>query len=258
MLKEIFNKEWICNFLREEDEIANLNILGVIDHVDKGIFNNPKDQLKMYVDDEENPKGVLVVEHEYWHYIYAKNQQFLDHLKTHYFSRDKAYGFAAVDDEVYQYFKEAYTLEWDEFCHLLYVDPKKFQPITPSIDITSGTEADVKLVNDLYTFKEEGSDDFIRDNLKHRPSSFYRIDGEPVSWVMVHRDDSIGIMYTKKEYRGKGIAYELSMDLVHKIIQRNKIPYIHVHLDNKASLALASKIGFVSYKKIVWFGIKPA
>ena len=95
----------------------------------------------------------------------------------------------------------------------------------------------------------------IKDNLQNRPSSVYRIDGEAVAWVLVHRDNSIGIMYTKEEYRGKNIAYELSMNLLKEIIKRNQIPYIHIGIGNEASFRLARKCGFRRYKQIFWFGI---
>jgi predicted GNAT family acetyltransferase len=96
---------------------------------------------------------------------------------------------------------------------------------------------------------------YIKDNLINRPSSFYRVDNEPVAWVMLHRDNSVGIMYTKEAYRGKGLAYQLSMDILDQVISSNNIPFIHINIGNDASYNLAAKCGFKRYKEVFWFGI---
>lgn len=252
---EVFDKEKVISFLKE-DEIANLNIIGAIKNIGMGIFNNPLDRLRMYVDNEDNPNGVVVQEHQYWFYVYARNDAFIYHIKKTFFSKLSSYGFDAVDKRVYDILLEDNHMAWDEVCSLLYLDPNEFEPVEPTIDLTDGHESDARLIDDHYTYKEEGSYDFIRDNLKNRPSSVYRVDGQPVAWVLLHRDNSMGIMYTQKAYRGQNIAYELSMDIIQKVIKKGDIPFIHIGLGNEASFALAKKCGFKRYKEIYWFGVK--
>ncbi len=82
------------------------------------------------------------------------------------------------------------------------------------------------------------------------------MNGEAVAWVLLHRDNSMGIMYTKKEFRGKNIAYQLSTDIIKKVIAKGQIPFIHIGTENTASFKLASKCGFIRCKEIYWFGVK--
>ena len=253
---EVFDKKTIITFLREEDEIANLNMIGAIENIDQGIFDNPNDRLRMYVDNVTSPNGVVVQEHEYWFYVYAKNDEFIYYIKNNFFNQFDEYGFDAVDKKVYDILLDGEPMDWDEVCELLYYDPKSHKVYESKLELTDGTIDDARLVDDYYTFKDETSFEFIQDNLRHRPSSFYRVDGEAVAWVMMHRDNSMGIMYTKKEYRGKNIAYELSMDLLNKLVEKNQIPFIHIGVENNASFKLANKCGFKKYKTIYWFGIK--
>lgn len=253
---EVFDKKQMIEFLRTEDEIANLNMIGAIENIKGDIFNNPKDQLRMFVDNIEAPNGAIVQEYSYWYYVYAKNEAFIYYIKEHFFKDKLSYGFDAVDRRVYDILKEGETLEWEEICELLYVIPSEFKAHAGEYTITDGTTADAEIINDHYTFKDEITYDFILDNLRHRPSSVYRVDGEPVAWVLLHRDNSMGIMYTKKAYRGKNIAFELSMDIISKVIQKGQIPFIHIGIENQPSFILAKKCGFKPYKTIYWFGIK--
>ncbi|MCH4888635.1 GNAT family N-acetyltransferase [Acidaminobacter sp. JC074] len=253
---EVFDKEWVIDFLRKEDEISNLNMIGAIQNIEYGIYNNPNDRLRMYVDDLASPRGVILREHDYWYYVYAKDDDFIYHVKENFFNELDEFGFNAVDKRVYDILLEGEDLDWDEVCELLYYDPKGHRPYKSNLELTDGCVGDAVTVDDHYTYKDETSYDFIYDDLKNRPSSFYRVDGEAVSWVMLHRDNSMGIMYTKEAYRGKNIAFELSMDLIGKLINKNQIPFIHIEVSNKPSFKLADKCGFKRYKTIYWFGIK--
>ncbi len=250
------DKEFIIDYLRKEDEIANLNIIGVINNLKKSLFNNPADELEIFVDNLEKPNYVMVREHEYWHYIYSRDDKYIEILKEEYFIEKKEYGFSAVDPKTFKLISEGREVEWKEECKLLYLDKENFKSNESSLDICSCTLEDAEEINDLYTFKDEISIEFIKDNISNRPSSMYKENNKLVSWVLVHRDNSIGIMYTKKEHRGKGLAYELSMDLLEKIINKDQIPYIHIGIENEASFKLAAKCGFKGYKNIIWFGIK--
>lgn len=247
------NKEYIIEYLKKEDEIANLNIIGALQNINKTIFNNSEDDLEIYVDQLNSPNWIIVKEYSYWHYIYVKNYDYVHYLKKEYFDKLSEYGVDACDEKVYEILSNDRKLDWIENCILLYVDDEV--NYINKIQIESGMISDAKEINDYYTFKDECSLEFIKDNLKNRPSSVYRINGILIAWVLLHRDDSIGIMYTKKEYRGQNIAYELSMNVLKKVIKSGRIPFIHVAKENEHSLLLAKKCGFKIKKLVIWFGI---
>lgn len=246
----------IISFLKSEDEIANLNIIGAIENLKDQVFKDPKYKLEIFVDDEESPNGVVVREHEYWYYIYAKNDAFILQAKTELFDAVDEYGVDATDEHVYKLLIENRNKEWEEPCELLFMDKDKFFMPTPQIEIGDGCVDDAELINSHYTYKDEFSLYFIEECLRNRPSSVYRENGVAVGWVLIHRDDSIGIMYIKESHRKKGIAYELSMDIANKVIKSGKIPFIHIGMENEASFKLARKCGYTKEKTIFWFGVK--
>ncbi len=254
-MNRCYDKELIINFLTEEDEISNLNIIAIIKNFDGALFKSSIEELEIYVDDIKNPNCVVVKEYDYWHYIYARNEKYLDLLKRDYFDKNLNFGVSGSDEKVFKKLKEGRNIEWEEHCILLWLDKDEFKLNESELDITDAIVEDAKIIDDYYTFKDETSYEFIKDDIKNRPSSVHKINGDLVSWVLIHRDNSIGIMYTKEEYRGKNLAYELSMDLLNKVIVKNQIPYIHIGVENDASFRLAEKCGFKKYKPIFWFGI---
>jgi len=78
----------------------------------------------------------------------------------------------------------------------------------------------------------------------------------PKGIVVDNGDNSLGIMYTKKEHRRMGYAEDVTIDLAAKHIAQGKIPFLHIIERNNMSPGLAKKCGFVECGKVVWFGIK--
>lgn len=255
---EVKNKKRIIDYLREEEPIANLNLIGAIENIDGTLFDNASDAVAILVDNLEEPTGVIVREHEYWHYVYHKEEAFLETAYNDYFSTLGEYGFDATDMTVYEFFKSKGELEWDEPCYLYYVNPSDYIHHESTLFIDEVTLSDAEEIDDLYTFKDEYSRVFIEDNIKNRPTCCYREEGVLAAWVLMHRDNSMGIMYTKKEFRKRNLAYELSTALIDKVIEKGQIPYIHIGIENEASQKLASKCGFIRYKPVMWFGMKGA
>lgn len=249
------DKAGIIKFLKALEDVSYLSMIGVLENVDGSIFGNEKDQIAIFLDRAEDPNYIVVREHEYWHHIYYKNTDAIKMAKRDYFDHLETYGFDATDEEVFNYFKGSATLEWEEPCYLMVLEPEGFNYVKPLVDLDVCTGEDAPLIDSYYTFKDEYSVNFIRDNIANRPSSMYRVGGEPASWVMVHRDNSIGIMFTREEYRGQKLAYQLSMDIIKKIVDQGGIPFIHVGIDNKVSYSLSEKCGFKAAKTIYWFGV---
>ena len=49
--------------------------------------------------------------------------------------------------------------------------------------------------------------------LENVPDAEVYVDGDIASWVLMHNDNSMGIMYTKEEYRGRGMKKKLPLTL---------------------------------------------
>lgn len=243
MLKETKYNDNLKRLL-EEDRIYNLNIIGIIE--------NSKDR-KIYVDDENKPSGVLVND-GYFNYMYTNNDSFLDTVIKEIFQRKGEYGFSAVKPDIAKKIKEKYEVKWHNPCVLYYHD-QDIDIDCIKTDVRRLEPEDAKEVDKYYTYRDENSIYDIKHSIENRETSCIYKDGELASWLLIHDDNSLGPMYTKKEYRKEGYAVDVTLDLVNKIRNLGKIPFLHIVEDNVASHRLAKKCGFKPYNKCEWFGV---
>lgn len=237
----------IENFLNT-DRVMNLNIFGIIENVP---------EIEIYVDDEENPKGVFVMRiGDYFNYIYSKDDNFIDEVMNQFFrDKDGFYGFSGVEASIAEMIQKKSQLTWETKSTTYYLPDGKLNSnplknIVQSIDIK-----DAEIVDKYYTYRNEGSLETIKRDISRRPSSAVYVDGEPVSWALIHDDGTMGIMYTREEYRGKGYALDVSIDLASKVIKGGRTPFLHIVKENNMSPGLARKCGLEMYGYNTWFGI---
>lgn len=243
MLLKVEMSKAIRNFL-ETDLIYNLNILGVIDNVPT---------IELYVDNEEDPKGVLVRK-DYFHYIYTEDDSFLDEtLET--FFKDGFYGFSGVKRSIAEKIRSRFNVSWESPCSLYYLPKENLELNLIKNPVSSINIEDAETVDKYYTYRHPGSLEIIKNDIRKRPSSAVYVDRELVCWVLIHDDDSMGIMYTKEGHRKKGYAVDVSIDLAEKVINRGKIPFLQIVEGNNLSPGLATKCGFIPHGNSDWFGI---
>lgn len=243
MLVKVKMNKAIRDFL-ESDLIYNLNVLGVID-------NTP--DAEIYVDDERAPKGVMVRK-DYFNYIYSEDDKFIDEMLESHFV-EGFFGFSGLKKSIADKIRNRFMNSWESKCTLYYLpegalDLSLIKTPVRDIDIK-----DAEVVDKHYTYRSPWSIHEIRENITNRPSSAVYVDGDIACWVLIHKDDSMGIMYTKEEHRQKGYAVDVTIDLAEKIIKRGKIPYLQIVEGNSMSPGLANKCGFIPHGKCEWFGI---
>ncbi|MFL0247721.1 GNAT family N-acetyltransferase [Candidatus Clostridium stratigraminis] len=239
------NSKAIVDFLKK-DLLINLNIMGIIE-------NEPK--AKIFVDNVENPKGI-VVDNGYFHYIYSKEDNFLEKIMES-FNKDGYYGFSAIEKSIADKIKDRYkVIDWDNPCTLYYLPKENLNLESIKNEVRTIDVKDAETINGFYEFQGPDSLEEIRKDILERPSSGVYKNGELVSWAVTHDDNSLGIMYTKKEHRRMGYAEDVTVDLAAKHILQGKIPFLHIIERNNMSPGLAKKCGFEECGKVVWFGIK--
>lgn len=234
----------IYEFLNK-NKIINLNLIGFLENVPDA---------EVYVDNETHPTGV-VARKGYFSSLYTENDAFLNEvLDTLY--KDGFYGFRAIYRPIAEKIRSTFLVNWESLNALYYLKTKEVDlskiknPIKP-IDIK-----DAEIINHYYTYKDEISLEKIKDDIENRPSSAIYVDGDIASWVLIHNDNSMGIMYTKEEYRGRGYAEEVTIDLVNKILKSGHVPFLTIVDGNNMSPGLANKCGFVHEGVYTdWFGI---
>jgi len=242
-LIQVKKTDEILEFLNQ-NRLINLNIIGKIE-------NNS--ELPIFTDDSSNPTGVLV-KSGYMHFLYTENDSFIDAvLEEH--MQEGFFGFAGLEESIAHKIKARYVEHWCNPCTIYVYTQPSVELMNGDYDVRAVAYADAAIVDKYYEFRNERSIKAIQSDIKNRPSSAVYIDGEPVCWVLVHEDNSMGIMYTREEYRRKGLAEVVSRDLVQRIIAKGGTPYLQIIGRNTKSPGLAKKCGFTVAGRCEWFGI---
>lgn len=236
--------EGVRRFLAEH-RIPTLNIAGILEH---------EPQLEVFVDREADPGGLLVKGPWFW-YVHSEEEAFLEAVLAEMRRKETFYQFSGVWRPVARWFQERIPLVWHAPCDL-YLLPEGAQ-VPPRADsqAVSARLEDAGIIDEHYAYRHAGSLEKIRKCIQHRPSSAIYVDDQPVCWLLVHEDESMGIMYTLEEHRRKGYALDVSLDLVAKQLRTGKTPYLQIRDDNEMSPGLALKCGFQPVGQCDWFGV---
>ncbi len=127
---------------------------------------------------------------------------------------------------------------------------KEHTPLKGICDIVPLEESDIPIVLKNY---HDGSDEYIRRNMKDGTIFKAVIDGKTAGFIGLHSDGSTGMLTVLPEYRRRGIALELESFMQNFEIDKGWIPYGQVYFDNEASIQLQAKIGMtISDGYISW------
>lgn len=78
-------------------------------------------------------------------------------------------------------------------------------------------------------------------------------DDQCLGFAGLHEEGAIGMLTVLPEYRRQGVATALVLELVRRLLERQRVPYTHVHINNEVSMALQEKLGFVRAEKpVTW------
>lgn len=234
----------ILDDLIAQDKIAHLNTIGVMEL---------RDDYSLFVDNLDRPQGYLIRRDE-WNIIYYSSPQVENEVIK--MAVEKPRKFSGVHRRFYEKIKGEREIDFHEYCYLYYLLPDDFKYQEPDREVDYLTKNDAEVVDRYYTYQSEDdtSLDYIKKAIQERPSAVVR-DGEgtPKSWAILRDDGSMGIAYTREEYRRQGLAEAVNMELLKRTINFGLIPYVHIVKDNRASLALADELGFTRYGEVVWF-----
>ncbi|NBG86913.1 GNAT family N-acetyltransferase [Isachenkonia alkalipeptolytica] len=235
----------------EKYKMENINVIGRI--------RNSEDKT-LFIDEKEKPRGFILQDGE-WHALFSPNKEVLHKMLQDFEFPEKA-NFCGIPldtaKEVLNHLP-GYEEDWEEPCYLYYLPKERHEAYLRNHpeNLDSIQEKDLDIVDRFYTYRHEGSKEYLRECIANRPSSMIRDEeGNPISWALVREDHSMGVMYTLKEHRKKGLARKVSIDLIKKVIETDKTPYVHIVETNTASCNLASDLGMVPWGRVLWFGMK--
>lgn len=234
------------------EKLINIDKIGTLNAVNTMKYEKEWD---IYVDNKVNPKG-FVVNSRMWNIPFGEDDDvIISMLKGLDYSKEQ--NFAGVLKKYYDMVKDMKDIAWEEHCYLYYLDKENLDLDNINHEVGSLDVQHVETLDKYYTYKDDESYNYIKECIETRPSSaVFNEKGEPISWCVLREDGTMGIMYTKKEHRGKGLAISVSVDLAKKVIDNGGVPYVHIVTDNNPSINLAETLGFKKYGEIVWFGVK--
>lgn len=236
------DKEMIVNNLRL-DLKKNINLLNFIAY-------NPIDLVAEY-----NGRYIIRgLSDDYWVYNTAKTPtEFLELLRN------------TPDDKcfVVQSSWEVEVLkQWGNKIDFILPCKKLFIPdsiVLPTISkhITTklkATDSDYLYANSKYS--DISNTQYILDRIEKDTSSCIYDDDKIVGWCMTHDDGSIGFLNVLESHWRKGMAQSLMIDMINKIRNQGKLPFVHVEESNIPSMSLMKRLGFIEYGDIYWIKFK--
>ena len=244
MMQQIALNAPVLAFL-ERNRIATLNLAGIL-------RNEP--DWALFVDDAEHPLGVLVKGPWFW-YVHSEDEAFLEALFREVDQNAGFHRFSGVWRPLAERIKARYPLVWDAPCDLYHLPPENHRPELAQRAARAVDLRDAEIIDEHYAYRHSGSLENIRSCIRDRNSSAIYVDGQPVCWLLVHEDDSLGIMYTLEEHRRRGYAVDVTVDLVTKQLAAGRTPFLQIRDDNGLSPGLARKCGFERHGSCDWFGI---
>lgn len=238
----------IIETLLEENRVANLNTLGRIRN-DRNV--------DVYVDNACNPNGFIAIDAWYVS-VYSKDRNLITEMINS-ISLPDYVQFCGLPISIASAIKKSikgYKLKWEFECNLYYLPKEKNKEILGVAELGSLTSSNFSFISENYGYYEKETEDYLLDCIVNRPSSvIFDKKNTPISWALVREDGSLGILNTVKEHRGKGLAQKVTVDLMQKMVEKGETPYMHVALDNHASIKSALKSGLVYWDKILWFAM---
>jgi len=241
------------SYILDKYSVENINVACRIENAD---------EWNLYVDDIKNAEQFVfnaIYGDEDWYAVFSAENDLKSTLKN--FRFPDTVGFCGLPMKLAKKVIDAldnYEVEWEEHCCLYYIPEEKydyFKSLDFSLDSLKNTDLDI--VNEYYTYKGEGSYDYLRNCIEKNPSSVIRDEkGYPISWAMMREDGSLGVLYTLKEHRKKGYALTITNDLIKKVIDSGFQPYAHIVVENTPSRNMSEKAGFDYWGDVLWFGMK--
>lgn len=211
------------------------------------IANSADGSIDIYADDN----GSLACVVAEGCYIATTSEQFVSEVLDVLPSR---IDFCAVSNFVVEYLSSRYALEWATPCYMYSYNGKPYDnSALDGLDIRPLTAEHWQLVSDGTPYKPDKSR--VVDDIVNRISSAIYVNNQPVSWCVLHRDNSLGMLYTLPEYRGRGYGVKMVIAQCIKLLDMGQIPYSCVIKGNKVAENITDKYNVDYVCDVTWCGI---
>lgn len=105
----------------------------------------------------------------------------------------------------------------------------------------------------LSTYSHKENEEYVRSRVKAGVIYGAFIKDIPVGFIGSHAEGSMGMLEILKEYRRRGIAFDLEAFMVNLFLEHGHTPYSQIVVGNEASVELHKKMNFTfSDKRVYW------
>ncbi|HPE28833.1 MAG TPA: GNAT family N-acetyltransferase [Candidatus Mcinerneyibacteriales bacterium] len=184
-----------------------------------------------------------------WAYIFSASSQELSSLLPEIMG--ETLYFAAVEEWVIALLKKKRRVEWalktDRFLF-----PEKGRVEAPELPVDHLRREDAETIFAESGYQAYTDVSYIRERILSGPAVCIRKGGELAAWAMTHDDGALGLLQVRPSWRREHLAENLVRYLVREKQRRKEPLFLNIEPGNKASQALALKIGFRKEKVIFW------
>lgn len=227
-----------------KDKIRNCNIINFIEQY-------PIERIEIM------GTSVLVrgMSDEIWNYISSENEDEFKKLIEKQKDQDTDTHFAVIEDWMLPYLKRSRTLVWQLSSIKLVFTHDVALPVNKH-NVTELKPEEAQYLYNHYGYQKYTSVEYIANRIRKGNALGIYEDSKLVAWIATHDDGAMGLLHVLPEYREKGYGYELTVALTTRLCEQGMLPFIHIEEDNKKSMNLALKVGFVKYRRIHWLKVK--
>ncbi|MBS3816764.1 MAG: GNAT family N-acetyltransferase [Candidatus Thermoplasmatota archaeon] len=216
-----------------------------------------EEEPKVFLDDEEDPSGVLILRDET---VTLRGRKItVQDLLSGKLEKSKEYRFHAVDHQSFKAAEDVIEIKDDRPTWMLvrlYESPSESKS-----DVKPLEEKDASVINEYWGLGSDDSTDYIESRIDQGPAYGIRKDGELIGWCLTHfvteRAMVMGMLHVKEKWRRKGFAEDLTEALCEEAEEKDLVPAVQIFKDNEPSLSLAEDLGFEKRAEHHWFsGVK--
>ncbi|WP_430885920.1 GNAT family N-acetyltransferase [Fusibacter sp. JL216-2] len=186
-----------------------------------------------------------------WTYISLSNSEDFVDIVNEIRPEDKH--IATLDEDVFEYLKNHYKIEWILSCTKLVYKGRKD---IPKEEVYELTQEDALYIHENNTYGDYTDVQYVKDRIKKGIGLGIKVDGKLIAWILTHDDGAMGFMNVVEAHRNKGYALKLSNETIRRLLSKDKLPFVHIEKDNTKSINLAKKAGFEYVSNIHWVKIK--
>jgi 8-oxo-dGTP diphosphatase len=184
----------------------------------------------------------------WWYFACSDRSDFISFLKN---LSNGDHCLAVINDWMLDEVKKRFIIKQILSCYRLYLPQNVMLPeVNLPVEILNVNDAEEIFSNSNY--KDYTSVEYIKDQIISRSGVCIRINGKLAGWALFHDDGAMGMLHVVNEFRRKGIAKALVINLCKGLREKNEVPFTSVEPSNIASLTLIQSLGFENIGLIHW------